>query len=45
MRLAPIMLLVTTVAVTVGHGQSQLPADIHPESLSRLPPCWMGESG
>ncbi len=38
MRLAPIMLLVTAMAVTVGHGQSQLPADIHPESLSRLPP-------
>jgi 4-carboxymuconolactone decarboxylase len=38
MRLAPTLLLAATVVVTVGHAQSQLPADIHPESLSRLPP-------
>lgn len=37
MRLAPIVLLVIAT-VTAGHGQSQRPADIHPESLSRLPP-------
>lgn len=38
MRFAPIMLLATALAVTSAHSQSQLPADIHPESLSRLPP-------
>lgn len=38
MRFAPIMLLATALAVTNAHSQSQLPADIHPESLSRLPP-------
>ena len=38
MRIAPLALLVTLMSVAVAHGQSQLPPDIHPESLSRLPP-------
>ena len=38
MRVGPLALLVIFVCAAVAHGQSQLPPDIHPESLSRLPP-------
>ena len=38
MRLAPLVLLVSALSAAAGHGQSQRAADIHPESLSRLPP-------
>jgi len=38
MRLAPLMMIVLALGAAVGHTQSQLPAGIHPESLSRLPP-------
>ena len=38
MRLAPVVLIVIGLCAAVGYSQSQFPADIHPESLSRLPP-------
>src|SRR5688572_21486832 len=38
MRPGPSALLLTVLLTAGAHGQSQLPADIHPESLSRLPP-------
>lgn len=38
MRLAPSVLLLTVLSAAVAQTQSQLPPDIHPESLSRLPP-------
>ena len=38
MRIAPLALLMTVLSASIAHGQAQLPPDIHPESLSRLPP-------
>src|SRR5688572_6751438 len=38
MRIRMLAVLIIALAVTVADGQSGLPADIHPESLSRLPP-------
>jgi len=38
MRIRLIALLGVTVSLALVHAQSQLPPDIHPESLSRLPP-------
>jgi 4-carboxymuconolactone decarboxylase len=38
MRLTPVVLLLTSLGAAAAQGQSQLPPDIHPESLSRLPP-------
>ena len=38
MRPAASALLLTILLAAGAHSQSQLPADIHPESLSRLPP-------
>jgi 4-carboxymuconolactone decarboxylase len=38
MRVAPVVLIVIGLCAAVGYSQSQVPADIHPESLSRLPP-------
>jgi 4-carboxymuconolactone decarboxylase len=38
MRIQSTALLVVVIAAVVLHGQAQLPPDIHPESLSRLPP-------
>jgi 4-carboxymuconolactone decarboxylase len=38
MRLQSLTLVVSLVLVAVLSGQSRLPADIHPESLSRVPP-------
>ena len=38
MRVAPVALLVIGLCVAGAHTQSQFPKDIHPESLSRLPP-------
>ena len=38
MRIRTLGLLLAAVSVTALDGQSRLPADIHPESLSRLPP-------
>ena len=43
MRTRLLSLLVVALSVTVLGGQSNLPADIHPESLSRLPPMQRGE--
>ena len=38
MRIRPLVLLVIIATSAVASGQSPLPAGIHPESLSRLPP-------
>ncbi len=38
MRLAPVVLIGIGLCAAAGYSQSQFPADIHPESLSRLPP-------
>jgi len=38
MRSRPFGLIVIVASITVAIGQSKLPPDIHPESLSRLPP-------
>ena len=43
MRTRLLSLLVVALSVTVLGGQSSLPADIHPESLSRLPPVQRGD--
>ena len=43
MRSRTIALLVVTTCVAVVNGQSSLPPDIHPESLSRLPPLQRGD--
>ena len=38
MRFRSIVLILTATSVAALSGQTRLPADIHPESLSRLPP-------
>jgi 4-carboxymuconolactone decarboxylase len=38
MRFRSIVLILTATSVAAISGQTRLPADIHPESLSRLPP-------
>jgi 4-carboxymuconolactone decarboxylase len=38
MRIGILSLLLTVSSAAVAHSQAQLPPDIHPESLSRLPP-------
>ena len=38
MRIRSLAVLLTMVCGVMAYGQSQLPSDIHPESLSRLPP-------
>ena len=43
MRIRSIALLVMIGAAAVVRGQSRLPADIHPESLSRVPPVVRAE--
>ncbi len=43
MRTRLLSLLVVALSVAVLGGQSSLPADIHPESLSRLPPVQRGD--
>jgi 4-carboxymuconolactone decarboxylase len=42
MRIGSLALLIT-VSLTVAHSQGQLPPDIHPDSLSRLPPVQRGD--
>ena len=37
-RLLSILIVIASVTYASGQGQASLPADIHPESLSRLPP-------
>ncbi len=37
-RLLSILIVIASVSFASGQGQASLPADIHPESLSRLPP-------
>ena len=43
MRMRSIALLVVTLSAASVNGQAQLPPDIHPESLSRLPPVQRAE--
>jgi 4-carboxymuconolactone decarboxylase len=43
MRIRSLGLLVSVASVAVLGGQSRLPADIHPQSLSRLPPLQRSE--
>ncbi len=43
MRMHSLALLVSILATTILGGQSSLPADIHPQSLSRLPPVQRSE--
>ena len=43
MRTQSLSFLVIVASATMLGGQSSLPADIHPESLSRLPPVQRGE--
>ena len=38
MRIRMLAVLIIALAITAAEGQSGLPPDIHPESLSRLPP-------